>query len=367
MTGGVHMLFENAEISMVVKASKENPRNSEASVIRCRDGSLLMAWQCYEESDKGSGDAGPNTIHAMRSFDEGRTWEQDRVLIPRPENCVNLYSPNFIRLRDGAIGLVYMKYVQLETGKPQLASIYFAKSYDEGESFPEVQTLSERDRYTVSNDCLRRLSSGRLLISACLSSGEVWTATDHHSVGILYSDDDGATWQHSEAVIDLPMRGAMEPFVAEGADGTLVMVMRNQLGSLFRSYSCDQGITWTKPQTTGLPVPESCPYITRVPGSEAMLVIWNNSEYDMHWASHYGKRTPLTVAVTYDNARTFSDFFDIETDPNRAFSNPGSIWLSDHELLLNYWTCPYSNTGRMSGVIDLKQAIISLDRTKLAK
>jgi hypothetical protein len=135
---------------------------------------------------------------------------------------------------------------------------------------------------------------------------------------------------------------------------------------------------WTKGRTpmgefkayeteTGLPVPESCPYITRVPGSEALLVIWNNSEYDMHWASHYGKRTPLTVAVTYDNARTFSDFFDIETDPNRAFSNPGSIWLSDNELLLNYWTCPYSDAGRMSGVIDLKQAIIRLDRTKLRK
>ena len=76
----------------------------------------------------------------------------------------------------------------------------------------------------------------------------------------------------------------------------------------------------------------------------------------MNWSSHYGKRTPLTVAISKDGLRTFSDFFDIETDPSRAFINPSITVTSDGLFLLNYWTCKYSPEGFMSGPIDLKLA-----------
>ena len=76
----------------------------------------------------------------------------------------------------------------------------------------------------------------------------------------------------------------------------------------------------------------------------------------MEWRSHYGKRTPLTMAVSRDGLKTFSDFFDIETDPGRAFTNPSITVTADGLFLLNYWTCPYLPDGRMGGLIDLKLA-----------
>ena len=45
----------------------------------------------------------------------------------------------------------------------------------------------------------------------------------------------------------------------------MVMVMRNQLGTLHLSESTDDGLHWSEPKSTGLTSPESCPELTRIP------------------------------------------------------------------------------------------------------
>lgn len=150
----------------------------------------------------------------------------------------------------------------------------------------------------------------------------------------------------------------MEPHVEEARDGRVLMVMRSQLGSLFMSESRDGGMTWSKPQTTGLRAPESCPEITRIPETGDLLVIWNNSPYDPQFASHYGKRSPLTAAVSRDEGRTWSHVRDIEADPSRAFSNPGCRFTRAGTAIVNYWTCEYLPTWYMQDVIDLRVAVI---------
>jgi sialidase-1 len=188
------------------------------------------------------------------------------------------------------------------------------------------------------------------------TEGEVWSPTEKCHVRVIYSDDDCATWVFGQQNISLPMRGAMEPFIAELGDGRLIMVMRNQLGSLFKSYAADRGASWSLPQTTGLSIPESCPYVTNLPGSDSIMVVWNNAEYNMHWRSHYGKRSPLTAAISSDGGVTFTDFWDIENDPETAFSNPGITWTRDGVCLLTYWVCPYDKQWRLSGPINLCMA-----------
>ena len=118
------------------------------------------------------------------------------------------------------------------------------------------------------------------------------------------------------------MRGLMEPCISQQANGRLNMVMRTQLGSVFYSESYDDGRTWSKPQPTCLRAPESCPCTATIPGTDVQIIVWNNSEYDMHWRSHYGKRTPLTMALSRDGLRTFTDFIDLETDPMQIYTNP---------------------------------------------
>ena len=345
--------YYEREIIQVCKADKDLPRHSEASIIELKDSSLLMAWQRYEG---GKEDNSPSTISLMNSPDGGRTWGNFRIVAERDEGSVNVYSPNFLRLQNGEILLLYMIYNQLVSGQPQLASAYTIRSVDEGKTFGTPVPVWQRERFSFSNSCIIRLSSGRVILPAMYNEGNVWSPSEKNHVRVFYSDDDCRTWVFGQQNISLPMRGAAEPFVAELNDGRLIMVMRNQLGSLFRSCSEDRGESWSLPQTTGLSIPESCPYVTRIPGSDKIMVIWNNSEYNMHFRSHYGKRSPLTAAISADGGITFTDFWDIETDPNTAFSNPGITWTRDGVCLLTYWVIPYDKEWRMAGLCDLRLA-----------
>ena len=252
--------------------------------------------------------------------------------------------------------MLHTKYDQLASGQPRLSTAYMIRSADEGKTFSQPDTIWERDTFTLSNSCIKRISSGRVILPACYMEGDYGRSNERIHVRVLHSDDDCRTWIYGQQNISLPMRGAMEPFVAELADGRLIMVMRNQLGSMFKSYSTDRGERWSLPQTTGLSIPESCPNVTEIPGSNKIMMIWNNAEYNMHWRSHYGKRTPLTAAISADGGVTFTDFWDIETDPKIAFSNPGITWTKDGVCLLTYWACPYNEDWVMSGLVDLRLA-----------
>lgn len=127
------------------------------------------------------------------------------------------------------------------------------------------------------------------------------------------------------------------------------------------SESVDDGLTWSLPQTTGLRTPESCPELTRIPASGDLLMIWNNAPYDPGFRSHYGKRSPLTAAVSRDEGRTWEHVRDIETDPARAFSNPGCRFTSQGKAIVNYWTCEYLPDWLMKHITDLRVAVIDAE------
>jgi hypothetical protein len=71
-----------------------------------------------------------------------------------------------------------------------------------------------------------------------------------------------------------------------------------------------------------------------------------------------GKRSPLSAAISRDGGATWSRPRDIETDPARAFSNPGCRFLRDGRAVVNYWTCPYTPEWRMQDKIDLRVAVL---------
>ena len=351
--------IRDLNITTVVAATEDFPRHSEASIIELKNKSLLMAWQCHAKSGFGSGDQAPSTISLANSYDNGATFVNRRVAAGMIPGCVNVYSPSLYRCLDGSISLFFKRYTHLVWGEEMLNSYYRINSYDEGGTWSEEQLIWENAKHHAINHSLKRIASGATLLP--ITASDAWGGPkDCSRVSVLRSEDDLSTWTESNS-IQLPMRGATEPCIAQHADGTLYMVMRTQLGSVFMSFSTDDGRTWSKAQSVGLRTPESCPCIVSVPGTNAQLVIWNNSEYDMGWYSHYGKRTPLTVALTKDGMKTFDGFFDIETDPGRAFTNPSVTVTSDGLFLLNYWTCKYSPEGMMGGPIDLKLASLRVD------
>jgi sialidase-1 len=241
--------------------------------------------------------------------------------------------------------------------RPGLLTNHVWKSTDEGKTFsPYAEFVPKRD-FALCNATVKRLASGRLLLPANPPAPGKPAETGPYAASMLYSDDDGLTWQASESRVELPMRGAMEPHVEQTADGRILMVMRNQLGKLYFSESKNDGATWGAAFASSLAAPESCPELTRIPGTSDLLMIWNNS-YDPKFRSHFGKRSPLTAAVSKDHGKTWQQVRDIETDPTRAFSNPGCRFTRDGRAIINYWTCEYLPNWAMQDVIDLRVAVI---------
>ncbi|NUQ62093.1 MAG: exo-alpha-sialidase [Pirellulales bacterium] len=334
-------------IVTVAASTPEFTRKGEGDVIELQDGRLMLAYM--EFSGTGSDEAKTRFV-IQESADHGKTWSGHRLLAETAPGDMNVYSPNLIRAKDGGILLIFMR--QHHTS-PLTSTLHAWKSTDEGRTSKPWSVFGKGDTYSVCNAVVKRLKSGRLLLPVTFTPK---AGTGYGGV-VLLSDDDGLTWREAKNRIFLPLRGVMEPHVEQAGDGRVLMVMRNQLGSVQMSESSDEGVSWTEPKSTGLKAPESCPELTRIPSTGDLLMIWNNT-FDPNFRSHYGKRSPLTAAVSKDHGRTWQHVRDIETDPKRAFSNPGCRFTRAGRAILNYWTCEYLPDWRMQDIIDLRVAVI---------
>lgn len=339
-------------IVTVSRSSKDLPRKSEGDVIETRDGRLLLV--SMEFGGDGS-DFATTRLVAHESADGGRTWTGHRVVAETAPSDINVYSPNLIRTHDNGILLIFHRYHGNQKG-PKF-TLHAWKSTDEGRTFAPYSVFFEKGEFQLCNATVKRLKSGRLLLPVNSAVPGDHGLAGKYAASVVYSDDDGRTWKESPARLNLPKRGAMEPHVEQAADGRVLMVMRSQLGTLHMAESADEGAHWSEPKSTALKSPESCPELVRIPKTGDLLMIWNDS-FDPGFRSHYGKRSPLTAAISKDNGRTWQNLRNIETDPKRAFSNPGCRFTRDGKAIVNYWTCEYLPDWRMQDLIDLRVAII---------
>jgi sialidase-1 len=349
------------EIVLVAEAKGKVARNSEGTVVELRDGRLLLVWQEFEKGE-GDSDFFPGRLVAMTSGDGGKSWGDYRVVVEKNADDINVYSPSLLRLADGAILFCFMRYhlrPAAGTNCPPVSAFAWL-SRDEGKTFAPLATLWKEQTITLCSATLRRLSTGRVILPVCRDRTHRGQR-DHWESSVIFSDDGGKTWTMSDSWVDLPKRGAMEPHVEEVRSGRLLMIMRTQLGAIYRSESADGGKSWSKAESLGVEAPESCPELIRIPATGDLLLIWNASKYDPKWASHFGKRTPLSAAVSKDDGKSWSKPRHLETDPGWAFSNPGCSFTSKGTAIINYWACRYRPNGLMSNYpIHLKVALVDI-------
>lgn len=350
-------------ISVIAQATPEHPRNDSASIAELSDGSLLLVWMEFVRSHEAGHDTAPNRISSLTSRDGGATWTDHRVLVEPAEGEVNVYNPSLLRLADGDILLAYLAYNRLEWGKPLVSSGFVRRSADDGRTFGPPALVWDHKPHASANNTLIQLASGRIVRGA--GRVPIWGGPKgREDSACFYSDDNGRTWSPSSNWVQLPLRGALESHVAQAASGDLVMSMRTQLGSVFLARSTDEGVTWSKPQTSGLRAPESMAPLVRIPGTGDLLLVWNHSFYDPAY-DHFGKRTPLATAVSRDDGRTWENIQYLETDPNWEFSNPAVNFTSDGQAIITYFASqmeqsePPGKLGRSA--MTLKSARVSID------
>ena len=150
------------------------------------------------------------------------------------------------------------------------------------------------------------------------------------------SDDNGKTWRRSKD----PFKGyapdgrritLQEPGVVELKDGRLMMYIRTNAGSQYVCHSPDGGETWSKPGPSASASPLSPASIKRIPWTGDLLCVWND-----HSGVHpfpAGRRTPLCLAISKDEGKTWSRSQVIEDNPDGWYCYTSITFLEDRMLL----------------------------------
>ncbi len=308
----------------VCPASESNPRNSEGDIIELNDGTLLLAWSQFT----GRADHASAVIAAKKSADGGRSWGREFIL---QDNIgeQNVMSVSFLRLRSGNILFFFL----VKNGPDDL-KVYLRESADEAETWSESRLVTDRPGYHVVNNArVIQLSTGRILVPAA------WCADiskDYNEQVCLcyYSDDDGKTWSQAPGHAGLDGSPAMEPGLVELKDGKVLMIIRTRLDRIYQAISSDGGEHWSPVKPMDLTAPAAPATIARLPGSNELLMIWNNNPKG-NKAGWQG-RTPLTIAISRDEGKTWENVKNIEDNPDSGFAYTSATPFQDRILLTYY-------------------------------
>lgn len=321
---------QNPTIShIIVPHSKEAARNGEASLIELRDGSLLLMYGAHQKS----GDWDRGEIRQMRSRDGGKTWSQPETVFSDAKR--SLFQISFARLANGDLGLTH---TSLANGRD--AFKVFRRSTDEGQTWSEPLKISDdsHDYTTGPWDKLYVLASGRVIaLLHCNLKPDAKKQGGPLGVYTVYSDDHGRTWTRSPLsevlhVADNPAKkhewGFWEPALVEHAPAKLLMLGRTTTGWLWESRSEDNGTTWSAPVQSTVPNPVAPPVLTRVPGTDTLVLI-HNPDVKLSDSWHGGERVALAFRTSQDSGRTWSTPTDIFRAPNNQLwvDYPAVRWV----------------------------------------
>jgi len=333
---------------IVCPATAQNPRNSEADVELLKDGSLLMA---YTEFYGGVGtDWGKARIAAKTSKNSGHTWSDSFTLVEN-QGQMNVMSPSLLRLKSGKLAMIYM----LKNSEADCRVLYLTSS-NEGKTWTQPRGVTPSIRYWgMNNDRLVQLKSGRLL--APLWFVDDWRKSHHTRGVVFYSDDEGQTWKAGSEV-DIPQgpRGVDEPAVVELKDGRVLMMIRSDLGKVFKSLSSDAGLNWSQPEALPLDSPTAPSSIARIPSTHDLLFVWNNSPKG---PKHTQDRFPLAAAISRDEGKTWGKIKNIDATPGFTYAYTSLTFLSPKSLLMTYYSSS-NDSGKAQGELEEGEHLISL-------
>lgn len=301
-----------------------NPRNSEGDFIELADGRLLFI---YSHFTGGGSDHASAHLASRTSTDGGRTWSDEDSLVVDNEGGFNVMSVSLLRLHDGRIALFYLVKNSLDDCRP-----WMRISEDEAATWSDPTPCIDVPGYNVlNNDRAVQLDDGRLVLPVALHRNTEGRFDARGEIRCYLSDDTGETWNRSQTSQQGDGLTLQEPGVVALKDGRVMMFCRTPHGSQYLSFSDDRGETWSDFAPSDIPSPQSPATIERIPGTDDLLLIWNNHE-EIDEALK-GRRTPFHVAVSDDEGRTWSRVKVLEDDPNGWYCYTALAFVDDHVLL----------------------------------
>ena len=331
--------FERPIRTLELPVRPSNPRNSEGALAKLRDGRVILAYSRYYGTN--GNDHGSAVIALRESRDGGFTWTKEDRTIVENEGGMNVMSVSLLRMADGRLALFYLVKNSFEDCRPVMRV-----STDEGATWgAPVKCVADADvgYYVLNNDRAVQLKSGRIVLPLChhdwLPERKTWDMNGE--VLAALSDAGGATWRLSrerrKGYDPLGRRiSTQEPGVIELRDGTVLMWIRGNGGVQYAAYSHDGGESWSRPSPWALHSPVSPATVFRLRNGD-LCAVWNDHEGHPELkrkpGAVEGLRTPLAIAISTDEGRSWSHRKILESNPKGWYCYIAQLEMDGYVLL----------------------------------
>lgn len=276
-----------------------------STLVEAADGTLLCAWF------GGTKEKHPDVAIWYARYSDGHWSSVERLA---KVNQTAHWNPVLFRDEGRTI------YAFFKVG-PEIAEwrTYWTRSEDDGRTWTEPTELvtgDEGGRGPVRTKPIV-LTDGSWVAGASTEK-DAWKAFADRS------EDRGRTWHRSaDFDMDVPLkrgRGAIQPTLWESTPGHVHALLRTTEGYIARADSVDNGRTWCKVYRTDLPNPNSGIDVLAL-SPERILLVYNPV------SKNWGPRTPLTLAESRDNGKTWRNLAHLEDDPDpkAEFSYPAIV------------------------------------------
>ncbi|MGC4054175.1 MAG: exo-alpha-sialidase [Paludibaculum sp.] len=301
---------------------KTGPYKHPASITELSNGDLYLVY--YGGADEYAVKTG---VFGSRFEQSTKKWSAPQLIASDPFRSVG--NGVIWQAPDGVVWLFYV----VRWGETWSTSRIQAKvSHDQAKTWSESFVVSEREGMMVRGRPIV-LASGEYLLPAYHETGR-----DTENVGpdstswFLRWDVKKRQWVESGQVRS--KRGNIQPAAAEITPGHLIAYCRRgggygpvKDGYVIRAESQDGGKTWTEGKDSQFPNPNAAVDFIKLQSGK-LLLVYNNSMED---------RTPLTVALSADNDKTWPWKRDVGTG-KAGFAYPVAIQTKDGKIHLVYTT-----------------------------
>ncbi|QDV49679.1 sialidase family protein [Gimesia fumaroli] len=286
----------------------------------------------------------PDDKQVLISQDAGKTWSA-KPLYAHPEKFQTSRERAIIQTRKGTIILAFMNLAEKKfhwddsKGGPQsdcYLPAYIVRSTDGGQTWLPPQIIQD-DSWCGAIRSIIQTKSGRIIVAVSKAIAN----PGRHVMLTYYSDDEGATWNHSN-MIDLggsgDHDGAMEGTIVELKDGRIYALIRTRFGCFWEAFSTDEGASWRTIRPSQIPA-SSSPAILKRLESGRIVMLWNRFRDPKR---KRGRREELSLAFSDDECKTWSAPVIIARDltpagqkrenrvsyPYVTEVKPGELWIT---------------------------------------
>ena len=288
-----------------------------SSIVECADGSLITTW--FGGTKEKDDDVG---IWYAR-FTDGAWGPITRAA---KVNETAHWNPVLFRDAEDQIHLFFKVGPEIPHWQT-----YWMTSDDHGATWSEPKELVKDDKGGRGPvRCKPIILSDGSWLAGASTEYKGWKPFADRST------DQGATWTRSENFeVDrqvLRGLGAIQPTLWESKPGHVHTLMRSQNGLVWRTDSKDYGQTWDTVSATELPNNNSG--IDTVLLDDGRLVLIYNPV-----GKNWGPRTPLDLAYSKDNGKTWQTIAHLENDPGKdvEFSYPAMVRTKDGIAVSYTW------------------------------